>query len=178
MKIPCSWLALVSIVFISMLSTTPLAAQAPNQGNRGGRGNFNPEEFRQRMMDRYREQLEVKNDDEWKLIEGRIEKVMEARREAGNNLRFGGFGGRRGGPGGQGGPGGRGPGGGEPNPEVEGLQKALESNASSDVIKTKIAALRASRKASQAKLDKAQADLSKVLSVRQEATALMMGLID
>jgi hypothetical protein len=163
-----------------MIGSTTLFAQAPE---RGGRGNFDPEEMRQRMLDRYREQLEVKNDDEWKLISGRIEKVMEARRQVGGNMRFGGFGGpggpggRRGGPDGQDGGRGRGPGG-TPNPEIDALQKALESNASSDEIKTKLAALRASRKASQAGLEKSQEDLRKVLSVRQEATALMMGLIN
>ena len=51
------------------------------------------------MMDRFREQFEVKDDDEWKLIQDRIEKVMEARRAAGG---FGGMGfGRPGGPGGR-----------------------------------------------------------------------------
>src|SRR5512135_160616 len=47
-----------------------------------GRGNFDPEQFRQRMMERYREQLGIKNDDEWKVIETRITKVMEAQRDA------------------------------------------------------------------------------------------------
>jgi hypothetical protein len=178
MKKTSSWLAMLSLVFIYMLGTAPLAAQAP-RGDRGGRGNFDPAEMRARMMERMREQLEVKNDDEWKLISGRIEKVTEARREMGNNMRFGG---RRGGPGGPGGPGGQGGGrrgfGGEPNPEVEALQKALDSNASSDEIKSKLTALRKSRKANQAALEKAQEDLRKVLTVRQEASALMMGLIN
>src|SRR5581483_10432631 len=68
-----------------------LHAQAQNpQGGRGqpgqGRGNFDPEQMRQRMMDGYREALEVKDDDEWKLISERITKVTEAAR----SLRTGG----------------------------------------------------------------------------------------
>src|SRR4051812_14728716 len=56
-----------------------------------GRGNFDPEQFRQRMMDNYKEQLEVKSDDEWKIISTRIEKVMTAQRDA--RVGRGGFGG-------------------------------------------------------------------------------------
>src|SRR3954466_1478149 len=63
-----------------------------------GRGNFDPEQMKQRMMDRYKERLEVKSDDEWKIISERIEKVMTAQRDA-RIASFGGFGGggRRGG---------------------------------------------------------------------------------
>src|SRR5262245_13173759 len=65
------------------------------------RGNFDPEQMRQRMMERYRESLEVKNDDEWKLIETRITKVTDAQRDARSGMMSafgrGGFGGRRGG---------------------------------------------------------------------------------
>src|SRR6478609_1357730 len=50
------------------------------------------------MMERAREQLGVTNDDEWKIVSERLEKVMTARRDA-NAGAFGGFG-RGGGPGG------------------------------------------------------------------------------
>ena len=158
---------------------------------RQGRGNFDPEQMRQRMMERYREQLGLTNDDEWKAIEPRIAKVMEARREVG----FGAFGrgpggpggpgGRRGGDGnnaggGQGGDGGRrrggGPGG-EPNPDAEALQKAIEAKASNEELKTKLGKYRDARKAKEDALAKAQDDLKKVLSVRQEASAVLMGLL-
>lgn len=149
-------------------------------GGQGGPGNFDPEQARQRMMERYREQLGIKDDTEWKLIETRIEKVSEARREIGmRGMGFGGFGGRGGGPGGPGGAGGGGRRGfgGEPSPEQEALQKAIESNASADEIKTKLAAFRASLKDKEAKLEKAQDELRKVLSVKQEAQAVLMGLL-
>jgi hypothetical protein len=149
--------------------------------DRGGRGNFDPEQMRARMMERYRETFEVKDDAEWKLLEGRITKVMEARRE------MGGFGRGFGGPGGPGGRRGGGDGadqggerrrfGGEPSPEAESLQKAIEAKASNDEIKAKLAKYRESQKTKQANLEKAQADLRQVLSVKQEANAVLMGLL-
>jgi len=154
-------------------------------GGRGGRGgNFDPEQMRARMMERYKEVLEVKTDDEWKVIEPRITKVTEARRDVG----FGG--GMRGMFGG-----GRPPGGdnanananqnqnrrnfgGQQSAAAQELQKAIDSKASADTIKTKLAAYREEHKAKQAALEKAQDDLKKVLSVRQEALAAVNGLVD
>jgi hypothetical protein len=149
-----------------------------------------PEEMRQRMSERMREQFGVTDDAEWKIIEGKIQKVNEARRAVGGGMGFGamgGFGGRRGGGDGdradRGGQGNRGGGnrfggfGGEPSPEVAELQKAIEAKASADDIKAKLAKVREARKANEAKLEAAQEDLKKVLSVRQEAVAVMMGLL-
>ena len=163
-------------------------AQQQGQGGgqeRPGRGNFDPEQMRQRMMERYREQLEIKSDDEWKIIEERVVKVNEARRDAGSGR--GGFammrpnrGGGDGQGGGQGGNRGGGPGGfgGPQLPEAEDLQKAIDAKASADDIKAKLNKYREARKAKQANLTKAQDELRKVLSVRQEATAVLMGLLD
>ena len=173
-------LALAGVAVVMCLGAGNAAAQNNRRG--GGGGNFDPEQFRQRMLDRYKEQLEVKSDDEWKIISERIEKVTTAQRDA----RIGGFGGpggRRGGggPGGDaaGGGGGnnRNPFGGEPNVDAEALQKALDAKAPSDEIKGKLAKLREGQKEKEAKLAKAQDELRKVLSVRQEATAVMMGLL-
>ena len=164
-----------------LLASAPQSfAQQERQG--GGRGNFDPEQARQRQMERYKEQLEVKNDDEWKIIQERIEKVTAARREVGTGGFGMGFGGRRAGGGGGGGAGGGGGGfggfrGGEPNPDAEALQKAIEAKASADEIKQKLAKLRESRKEKEAKLEKAQEELRKVLSVRQEAVAVVNGLL-
>ena len=165
------------------LGTGRLAAQDQQPPQRQGRGNFDPEQARQRMMDRYKEQLEVKDDAEWKLISERIEKVSAARREVGFGGGGGGFArGGRGGPGG-GGPGGgqaaggRGAFGGQPSPEAEALQKAIEAKAPADELKSKLAKLREARKVKEANLEKAQEDLRKVLSVRQEAAAVLAGLL-
>jgi hypothetical protein len=167
-------LALAGALFA--LCVTPQTSNAQNQ-----RGNFDPEQLRQRMMERMREQFDVKDDAEWKLIEERLTKVMEAQRATRSFASFGGFGGRRGG-GDQGGPGGGrggrgGPFGGEPNPDVEALQKAIEDKASTDDIKAKLAKVREAKKAADAKLAAAQDELKKVLSVRQEAVAVMAGLL-
>ena len=150
-------------------------AGRPNRGGPGGPGggNFDPAQFQQRMMERYREQLAVKDDSEWKIIAERINKISEARREIPGR---GGFGfGRGGGPGGDAG-GRRGPGG-AASPEAEALQKAIEANAPADEIKSKLANYRDAVKAKEAKLEKAQADLRQVLSSKQEAAAVLAGLL-
>ncbi len=140
-----------------------------------GRGNFDPEQMRQRMMERYREQLGVKNDDEWKLIEQRIQKVMEAQRDLRSMSGFG-FGRR---PGGQADDNAnRRRFGGEPSPEADALQKAIESNAPADQIKAKLTSFREARKAKEAKLAAARDDLKKVLTSKQEAQAVLVGLLE
>lgn len=154
-----------------------LGTPSANAQERRERGNFDPEQMRQRMMERYREALEVKNDDEWKVLEPRIVKVSEARRDAGGFGGMRGFGGpRREGGGDQGG-GERRRFGGEPSPDAEALQKAIDAKAPADEVKAKLAKYRESRKAKEAELAKAQEELKKVLSVRQEATAVLMGLL-
>lgn len=166
-----------------MAQDTPPGGGNGGGGGGGGRRNFDPEQMRQRMMERYREQLEIKDDAEWKLISERIEKVSEARREVG-----GGFGmGRP--PGGRRGGDGAAPAGGddnarrqfrgfgEPSPEQEALQKAIESKASADEIKAKLAAVREARKKKEAALEKAQEELKKVLTAKQEAVAVLNGLL-
>src|SRR5258708_19275429 len=83
------------IAALVCLSNRDLAAQDQPPP----RGYFDPAQFRQRMMDRYKERLEVTSDNEWKVIQDRIEKVRQLQRD----LRIGGPcgpGGRRGPPGG------------------------------------------------------------------------------
>lgn len=144
--------------------------QGGGPGGPGG-GNWDPAQMRQRMMERMREQFAVKDDAEWKLISERIEKVNDARRESmmrGMGMMFGGGRGGRG-PGGQGG--------GEAMPEQEALVKAIEANASSDEIKSKLNKYREALKAKEAQLTKAQDELREVLSAKQEAQAVLMGLL-
>lgn len=169
-----------ALVTVVALSTGQATAQDQNQRrDRGNRGNFDPEQFRTRMMERYREAFEVKNDDEWKVLEGRITKVMEAQRDARMGMGFGGFGRgpRREGDTNNNDQARRNPFGGEPSPEAEGLQKAIDSKASSEELKSKLAKFRDARKAKEAAVDKAQDELRKVLSVRQEAVGVSMGLL-
>lgn len=151
--------------------------QQNQQGDRGRRrdgGNFDPAQFRQRMLENIREQLGPISDEEWQVLSPKIEKVTTAQRE----LRFGfGFG-RRGGFGGPGGPGGdmaetpvaR---------AVQDLRQTLQDeNASVDLIVQKLTALREARAKAQADLQAAQKELKELLSQRQEAVLVMMGILE
>jgi len=188
------WLAVAGILFALSLGADRLAAQENNNNNNnnnrdrgqggggqgGGRRNFDPAQFQQMMMDRTREQLEVKDDAEWKAIEPLVQKVRDNQMSS-----FGGMARsfrRQGGDSGQGGGdrgGARGGGGfmGRPNADADLLEKAIESKASSSELKQALAKYAESRKAKQAELEKAQAELRKVLSVRQEAIATLNGLL-
>lgn len=174
------WLVMAGVLAGLSLGSNQGLAQN-NGGGPGGR-RFDPAQFQQRMMERYKEVLEVNNDDEWKVLEPKIQKVTEARMQAMSGMGRGMFGGRRGGP-----PGGdnsndqgqrpRGPFGQPPSPEAETLQKAIDAKAPKAEIKAALAKYVESRKAKQADLEKAQEDLRKVLTARQEAIATLNGLL-
>ena len=66
---------------------------------------------------------------------------------------------------------------GSPSPEAEALQKAIDNKAPNSEIKAALAKYIESRKAKQADLEKAQAELRKVLTARQEAIASLNGLL-
>lgn len=65
----------------------------------------------------------------------------------------------------------------EANPEMEALHKAIQDHASNAELKDKLAALRASRAKKEVELEKAQDELRAVLSTRQEAIAVTLGLL-
>jgi len=154
---------------------------APGGGGRQGRGNFDPAQFQQRMMERTKEVLEVTDAAEWKAMEPLVQKVMDLRRQSFSGMGRGMMG--RGPRGGDGAPpadqGQQRRGGmfGAPNPEADALQKAIDSKASKAEMKAALEKYQASRKASQAALEQAQADLRKVLTTRQEAIATLNGLL-
>ena len=176
------WLLLAGVASVMSLGTSQLVAQ-PNGGPGGGPGgrNFDPAQMQQRMLERYKELLEVTNDDEWKAIEPRVTKVMEARRDTMGGMGRGMFGR---GPGGGGNPSGgdqgqprRGGMFGTPSPEAEALQKAIDSKASKAELKAALEKYVASRKTKQADLEKSQAALRELLTPRQEAIAALNGLL-
>ena len=175
-----------------------LAQQDNNQGGRGGGqggggqgggqnggrafggrgGNFDPAQMQQMFMDRIHEDLEITDDAEWKAIEPLVQKVMDARRQVEGDRFRGMFGRRRGGD--QGGDQGQRRGGmfgQSPSPEAEALSRAIESKASKAELKAAMAKFVEARKARQADLEKAQNELRKVLSLRQEAIATSSGLL-
>jgi len=176
-------LTICGIATALFLSAGSISAQndAGGGGGGGGRGNFDPAQMQERIMTNVREQLGFTNDTEWNAIQPMVQKVLDARRDAG-----GGNMGRLFGRGNRGGnnanannnSGRRGGFGGTPSPEAEALQKAIDDNAPTAQIKAALAKYKTSQKAKQDKLVQAQESLRKVLTVKQEAQAALLGLVD
>jgi len=173
-------LAIAGLACVASFGSNKAWAQQDN----GGQRRFDPEQMQQRRMERVKDELEVK-DDEWAALQPLIQKVMDAQRAVLADRMGGMFRGGRGGGdnagGGSGDNGGRRRGGfggfAEPSPEAETLQKAIDSKASNSEMKAALAKLQESRKAKQTDLETAQANLKKVLSVRQEAILTAQGLL-
>ncbi|MGO8836026.1 MAG: hypothetical protein ACLQAH_09210 [Limisphaerales bacterium] len=178
-------LTICGIAAALCLSAGNVSAQNDNGGGGGGgggrpgRGNFDPAQMQQRMMDNIKDQLGYTNDTEWNAVQPLIQKVMDSRRDVGfgggmgrmfrprNNNNDNGGNNRRGGFFG-----------GQPSPEAEALQKAIDDNAPAAQIKDLFAKYKASQKAKQAKLAQAQENLRKVLTTKQEAQATLLGLLE
>jgi Spy/CpxP family protein refolding chaperone len=146
-----------------------------NANNNGGRGNFDPAQFRDRMYARYKEQL-GSNDEEWKVIQPKLEKVLATQRD-GRSSRGGDFGGRGGRPGG------------DRNAADQNqsavarasaeLRAAIEDKSSSaDAITAKVTALREAREKAKADIAAAQKELRELLTARQEAVLISGGILD
>lgn len=154
-----------------------------SNGDRGGRGNFNMDELRKRMSDGIKNSLKA-TDEEWAVIEPLMEKVTSKQRDTMMGRFSGMMGGFRGGR--DGGPGGR-DGGSAPSDrperpgakESDALRTALSSdNTTPEELKNKLAAVRESRKKAAAELAQAREELRKVLTVRQEAVLVSMGILE
>jgi Spy/CpxP family protein refolding chaperone len=167
------------------LSAGTVLAQNDNGGGGGGqggfgRGNYDPAQFQQRMMEGIRDQLGFTNDADWSAVQPLVQKVMDARRDVGVGGGFGRMFRNRGGNGDNANSGNRRGGffGGQPSPEAEALQKAIDDNSPPTQIKAALARYEASQKAKQAKLTEAQGQLRQVLTVKQEAQATLLGLLN
>jgi hypothetical protein len=173
-------LAACGIAAALFLGAGNVSAQNDNGGGGGGgRGNFDPAQMQQRMMDNIKDQLGYTNDTEWNAVQPLFQKVMDARRDVG----FGGgmgrlFRSRNRNNGDQAGANNRRNFGGTPSPEADALQKTIDDNAPTAQIKAALAKYQASQKARQAKLVTAQENLRKVLSTKQEAQATLLGLLE
>ena len=160
-----------------------LAAQDSNaDGNsaRRNRGNFDPAQFQQRMLENVRTKLAFTNDAEWAAVQPIVQKIMDARMELmASGMGFGRM--NRRSP--EGGAGNAAPGSdaragmAKPNPEADSLQKLIDDKVPVAEIKAALEKYRASRKDKEAKLAAAQEDLRNVLTVRQEAQAALLGLL-
>jgi hypothetical protein len=171
---------------VAVVSLCGNKAMAQGGGGGGGGGGGFQGRMQQRL-DALRTEMDVKDDAEWSAISNGIVKVFQARFANMNGGR--GFNGNRGNNNNNGGDnGGQQPqrqrrGFGAPQgAEADALQAALDSKASPDEIKTKLAALRAAVKAQKDKaaadMAKAQDDLKQLLTARQEAVAVLNGLLD
>lgn len=175
-------LAICGVAAALFLGAGNVSAQNGGGGG-GGRGNFDPAQMQERIMDNAREQLGLTNDTDWNAIQPLVQKVMDARRDT-----MGGGMGRLMGRGNRGSnnananannnSGRRGGFGGTPSPEAEALQKAIDDNAPTAQVKAALAKYHASQKDKQAKLVQAQENLRKVLTVKQEAQAALLGLVE
>jgi hypothetical protein len=170
-------LTLTVSAFALVLSCESVFAQQPPDW-----ANMDPQQIQQqmqkRMMDNFRERLVVTNDAEWGVIEERLSKVVRVKMETMFSGGMGMMGGMRRGGNGPGG-GFRGfPGFGQPDPDAENLQKTIEGNAPSAQIKSALAKLREARKQKQAELAKLQGELRQVLTMRQEASLVLAGILD
>jgi len=173
-----AWLNVVLAVAV----LTCLAGIAMAQPGGPG-GNFDPAQMQQRMLDMQKERLKA-TDDEWKVIEPLIKVVNEKRM---TGMMGGGMMGMRGGGGRRGGgnqpANGNAPAGNRPprmsRPEVDALQKALESeNPAAKDLQEKMKAVRDARKKAEEELKQARENLRKVVTTKQEAQLLLMGLLD
>ena len=141
-----------------------------DRGNRdrGERGQWDRSQIMERIMDRYRENLGF-SVAEWKVVQPKVQAVMDNRISGASGM-MSMFGGSRRGRGGDSST--------EKTPTSE-LRDLLEKDdASKGDIKAKLAAYRADRKAREAKLKKAQEDLRQFLTIKQEAQAVLAGLLN
>jgi len=158
-------------------------------------GGFDPAEFQKRMEEQVRKNLDITNNEDWSAIQPLIQNVMDARRQAREGgMGPGGFGGFGGPPPGFGGPGSPPPDGGPPSDggpggpggafgprasaERQALQKAVQEKAPVAQVKDALAQYRAARREKQSQFEAAQANLKTVLTPRQEAGAVLMGLLE
>jgi hypothetical protein len=145
------------------------------RGMRGERGQFDPSQFMERRVEGMRDSLNISDDTEWAAIKPLLTDVLEkqfASRMRG--MRFG----RRSPRGGDRG-GDRPSPFGQVDPEIEALQKALddESTPAQD-IEAALKALRAAREKREQELKAAREKLRQVLTIRQEATLVLDGVLD
>ena len=187
-------LAAVAVSIVGLLLVGQSLSQPPQRGQRQGTEGtqgqrpagrqFDPEQMRQMMERRIQEQLGA-TDQEWKVLGPRVMKVSEINRQVsgfGRGGMFGMFGGgRRGTQGDR--PGGR-PG--APERELTEVEKAMDklrttlenTSAKPEDIKKDLTDLRKAKEKAKQQLAAAQKELRAIVTVRQEAQLVMMGMLD
>ena len=140
------------------------------RGPGGGNGRFDPQQMQQRMFERIKELLQP-SDQEWQALKPRVEKVMTlSRQTGGTRMMMGNRGGARS----------------TTATQVSAAEKAAgelqttldNKDAQSKEIGAKLTALRAAKKKAGKDLTDAQTALGELLTPRQEAQLVLMGLLE
>lgn len=171
MKKPNQLWAISGLALALAFSSTNASAQGGAPGGFGSGVVLTSPARLQQRAERLRVDLEVTNDADWAVISPRLVKVMQLQAEAflAGMAKAGGGGGMRavaafGGT--------------LADPAADALSKALDDNAPIAEVKAAMARVRQARKAKQAEMVRAQADLQSVVTIRQEAILLNNGLLD
>lgn len=167
-------LLLGTVLMIGLCSQNNATAEDAPAAPPPGRQQWDPEQMRQRMLDRIKESL-APSDEEWKVLQPKIESVQKLAMQA----RTGGgamFGRRRNNN--------------APPPEnaapktdlekkVQELQTLIDNKESDPkVMKTKMQEVRDVRDKAKVDLKKAQEDLRELLTPKQEAQLMLMGMLE
>ena len=163
---------MLGAVILGVLAVFGLSLALAQEGSRRGRSRWTPEQIRQRSMERIKEAL-APSEDEWKVLEPKLNKVLTLAREAGvSSMRRTRR--RRGSD--------TDPAAGEQSDvakATQGLVKILENKeAKPEEIKAKLKALRDARKKAMEALAKARKPVGETAKLRQEAQLVLMGVID
>lgn len=169
--------------FLAILACVAFGG-ASVQAQQEQRNRFDRNQFMERILDRLRENLGA-SAEEWSVLKPMITKITEkqsAMRRTGRSG-FGAFGGGRGGRGGDNDndrrdrEGRRSRGDGDSVSNADSLRKAVESGDAGK-IKKELAAYRAVQKKRAVELKKAREELRQVVTLKQEATLVLWGLLD
>jgi hypothetical protein len=135
-------------------------------------GQVDPTQLQQQRTADLREQFQITDDVDWSVIEALIQKVVDAQRVVQGDALGGmmGLGNQNGGLQLRAGLA-------RQSPEADAVRKAVQDTAPNEEIQAALTKLQEARKAHLAALEKAQADLRKVLTLRQEAIATVNGLL-
>ena len=178
-----------AILLAVLLAGQLMSQEAPPAGRGGGRGTqadrprgqrMDPNQMQRMMTERYKGMLGA-TDAEWKVIEPKLTKVLTLSRQVGGmgGMRMFGMGRERapGEPGTSPGEGARAQT--EMDKAIEALRTALDNKGSTpEIIKEKLAAMRAAREKVKQELTKAQQDLRQSLNLRQEAQLVLSGVLN
>lgn len=159
----CVVLGVVAVAVVAGLAINLAVAQERSRGRR-----MDPEQLRQRYMDRVQEALSP-TDEEWVKLEEPVGKVVTLSMEPGvaGGMRLWG---RRGGD--------------ETEPQSDvakaaaALRSAVDSDASAEEVTPKLAAYRTAREEARADLAAARETLKAMLNPTQEAKLVLAGVIE